>query len=53
MTSLKIRFAAVGLVLQCQSIHTLWEQVLNWEAIGAVGEIVGAAGVVGSLVFVG
>jgi len=27
--------------------------MLNWEAIGAVGEIVGAIGVVGSLVFVG
>lgn len=27
--------------------------MLNWEAIGAVGEIVGAAAVVGSLVFVG
>lgn len=27
--------------------------MLNWEAIGAVGEIVGAAAVVGSLAFVG
>ena len=26
---------------------------MNWEAVGAIGEIVGAAGVIGSLVFVG
>lgn len=26
---------------------------MNWEAIGAVGEVVGAAGVIGSLVYLG
>ena len=26
---------------------------MNWEAIGAIGEIMAAAGVIGSLVFVG
>ncbi len=26
---------------------------MNWEAVGAIGEILGAAGVIGSLVFVG
>ena len=37
-------------------LSTSWascEIIVNWEAIAAIGEIVGGAGVVGSLVFVG